>query len=319
MTSVFFSYSHADEDLRNALEKQLAVLKHQGLIDVWHDRKIAVGEEVGPEIDRHLEAADIILLLLSPDFLASDYLYQREAIRALERHDAGTARVIPVILRPCDWQNTPFSKLLAAPRDGRPITRWPDQDEAFLDVVGAIRTALKEINGPQASPVQPSKDRAPVPELRSSPRSSNMRLAKTFTDHDKDSFVDQVFEYIAKYFESSLDELKQRNSGIETRFKQIDAYSFEASIYRDGTKRSSCGIWKGGSGRGASGFGGSIMYSSSGITQNSFNESLSVAFDDQKLFMKSLGISMMNRGENTKLTDGGAAELLWSILIKPLQ
>lgn len=127
MPTLFFSYSHADEALRDQLEKQLAMLKRQGAIETWHDRRIGAGSDFGSEIDDHVNKDDIILLLVSSDFLASDYCYDREMLRAMERHKAGEAVVIPVILRACDWHNAPFGKLNAVPRDGRPVTLWPDR------------------------------------------------------------------------------------------------------------------------------------------------------------------------------------------------
>src|SRR5712692_8907637 len=102
---------HNDEGVRNQLEKHLSALKHQGLIETWHDRRITAGQAFDQEIDAHLESADVILLLISSDFLASDYCYKREMGRAVERHEVGSAIVIPVILRPCDWHDTPFGKL----------------------------------------------------------------------------------------------------------------------------------------------------------------------------------------------------------------
>src|SRR6516165_5669862 len=103
--TLFYSYSHEDEILRDQLEKHLRHLQRQGLISAWHDRQILAGETWEHEIDRHLEMASIILLLISPDFLGSDYCYENEMQRALERHERGEARVIPLILRPCDWQH----------------------------------------------------------------------------------------------------------------------------------------------------------------------------------------------------------------------
>ena len=97
---LFYSYSHRDERLRDRVDTHLAVLKREGLISSWHDRKIGAGVEWKDQIDAHLDRARVILLLVSPDFLASDYCYDREMKRALERHEAGLARVIPVILRP---------------------------------------------------------------------------------------------------------------------------------------------------------------------------------------------------------------------------
>ena len=146
MKSVFFSYSHKDEALRNQLETHLAMLKRQGVISTWHDRRLLAGDNVDQGIANELNQADIILLLVSPDFLASDYCYGVEVVRALERHASNEARVIPVILRPCEWHAAPFGKLLAAPTDGRPVTKWPDPDDAFLNITKAIRTAVG-VNG----------------------------------------------------------------------------------------------------------------------------------------------------------------------------
>lgn len=138
---LFYSYSHKDEELRDVLETHLSMLKRQKVISQWHDRGILAGEEWGGEIDEHLKAADIILLLVSADFLASDYCYDIELKLAMGRHEAGEACVVPVILRPCDWSGAPFGKLQALPRNARPVTTWPNQDEAFTDIAKGIRKA----------------------------------------------------------------------------------------------------------------------------------------------------------------------------------
>ncbi|WP_438036742.1 pentapeptide repeat-containing protein [Sorangium sp. So ce204] len=139
---LFFSYSHEDEGLRNDLEKHLAPLERDGLVRGWHDRRIAAGDEWAGQIDRNLEEADVILLLVSADFLASDYCFDREMKRALERHDAGKARVIPVLLRPTDWHSAPFARLQALPVDGKAVTSWQNQDEAWTEVAKGIRRAV---------------------------------------------------------------------------------------------------------------------------------------------------------------------------------
>ncbi len=91
----------------------------------------------------------IILLLVSQDFLASDYCYEKEMKRALERHEAGEARVIPIILRPTHLEVTPFSKLQALPTEAKPITLWPDRDEAFVDVVRGIQKVIDRLTKPR--------------------------------------------------------------------------------------------------------------------------------------------------------------------------
>jgi hypothetical protein len=142
---IFISYAHEDEDLREKLQKQLAILRRQRLIETWHDRRIGAGAEWAGAIDRELEAADIVLLLVSADFLASDYINDVELKRAMERHKAGTARVIPVILRPCLWQRGDFAKLQALPRNGEPVTsnKWPSQDAALNNVAEGIARVVE--------------------------------------------------------------------------------------------------------------------------------------------------------------------------------
>ena len=131
---VFFSYSHKDEDLCDELNAHLAALKRQSAIKNWTDRRIAAGDEWLNEIKRHLDSADLILLLVSSDFINSDFCYLIETSRALLRHESGDARVIPVIVRPVDWQGLPISKLQALPKDSEPVTSWTDRDEAWLNV-----------------------------------------------------------------------------------------------------------------------------------------------------------------------------------------
>ena len=147
MASVFFSYSHADKSYRDELEKHLAVLRNQGVINMWSDRCIVAGDVIDQEIDANLDAADIILLLVSADFLNSEYCYKREMARALERNESGEARVIPVIIHPCDWQNSPFGKLRATPPDGQAISKFPNHHDAYLAIVTDIRQALEKVSG----------------------------------------------------------------------------------------------------------------------------------------------------------------------------
>jgi hypothetical protein len=160
---VFLSYAHEDRNLAQELERHLSLLKRQGLIDCWFDAEIIPGTEWLAEINHHLNTAQIILLLVSPDFMASDFVFSIEMKHALERHLAGEARVIPLILRPTEWQNTPFGSLKALPRDGKPMTRWSSRDLAFLDVTKGIRQTIEEmVYNPPASLRSVVMDQAPA-------------------------------------------------------------------------------------------------------------------------------------------------------------
>jgi hypothetical protein len=158
--ALFISYSHKDDDLRAKLDTHLSLLKRQNVFDVWHDRRIGAGREWAGEIDSALERADVVLLLVSADFLASDYCYDKEMMRALQRHDQGTARVVPVILRRCDWQSSAFGRLQALPRDGQPVTGYADVDTAFTEVAVALRALANEIRGPGHTPAATSASAA---------------------------------------------------------------------------------------------------------------------------------------------------------------
>jgi hypothetical protein len=140
---LFYSYSHKDKALRANLDTHLIMLERQGVISGWHDRDIEAGDEWAGEISEHLERASLILLLISADFLASPYCYDVEVRRAMERHEAKQARVVPVILRPVDgWHEAPFGKLEALPRQGKAVTTWDNRDEAFADIAGGLRRAV---------------------------------------------------------------------------------------------------------------------------------------------------------------------------------
>lgn len=142
---IFISYAHEDEDYKNKLIKHLIGLKRKSIIKEWHDRKILAGQHLDNEIDAHLLEADIILLMISVDFLNSEYCYEKEMQKALEMHNKNTARVIPIILRKCDWMDSPFSKLNALPTDAKDIKGWDDEDEAYMNIISGIKDVIKNI------------------------------------------------------------------------------------------------------------------------------------------------------------------------------
>jgi hypothetical protein len=151
--TIFFCYAREDETLLNKLKSHLRPLQRQGLIDVWYDRDISAGTEWEQEIKQHLNSAQIVLLLVSPDFMDSDYCYSIEMKRALERHARGDAKVIPIILRHVDWHGEPLGKLQALPTDGKPVKGpdWYDLDSALYDVTAGIRKVVEQLTAPHAS------------------------------------------------------------------------------------------------------------------------------------------------------------------------
>ncbi len=151
--TLFYSYADEDEKLCKELEKHLHILQREGIIAGWHRRKILPGEDQDLINTQQFSSAQIILLLISPDFLASDASHS-EMERAMLRHRAGLAYVIPLLLRPVDWQSVSFARLQALPRNGPPVTKWENRDEAFADIAKDVRHAIEQWNGsllPQSS------------------------------------------------------------------------------------------------------------------------------------------------------------------------
>jgi hypothetical protein len=170
--SLFCSYARKDKVLLDELRVHLKPLEREGLIEVWYDRDISAGTEWEREVSKHLDAAGIILLLVGPDFMGSEYCYGIEMQRALERHQRGEARVIPIILRPCDWFSAPFAKLQMLPADATPVTQWSDHDKAWLSVTQGIRGVL-EGRGKRGVPLSEEQ------EVRAGPASlSSFSLSK---------------------------------------------------------------------------------------------------------------------------------------------
>lgn len=142
---VFLSYSHKDEDIKESLDAHLTTLKRCGFIDTWDDRKIQGGEEWDSLIKKQVLEADIILLLISANFIASEYIWKKELSLAIERHEKKEAVVVPIFIKPCDWTGLAFSKIQGIPRNGMPVTKYPDYDEALMEVAKGVRMIVDKL------------------------------------------------------------------------------------------------------------------------------------------------------------------------------
>ncbi|MEI7869767.1 MAG: SUMF1/EgtB/PvdO family nonheme iron enzyme [Candidatus Methylumidiphilus sp.] len=165
---VFYSYAHTDERYKKKLETCLSAIQREGLIEPWDDRKIMAGQLWAGEIKQSLESADLILLLISPDFIASNYCHEIEMKLALERHEQGLAEVVPIIIRHADWQHSPFAKFQSLPKDSKPVQAWKPQDLAFLDIAEGLR---KHIGGLQQKKLNPSGGSVPKHKVPATARS----------------------------------------------------------------------------------------------------------------------------------------------------
>lgn len=327
MASVFMSYSHADEAMRDRLEAHLAVLKREGVIETWHDRRIVPGDRLDGSIMTEVDTADIFLFLLSADFLASDYCYEVEMGRALEREARGEAVVIPVVLHSCEWMRTPLRKFMALPTDGKPIAKFAYPEDGYMEVVEGIRRAVAArtrqpgavaTQHPGSSIAGAATTRAAAStakELSQSsphPRSSNLAIRKTFTEAEQHAFLEDGFEFIARFFEESLGELQRRNPGVEGRFRRNGADTFTSRAFVGGKQRAQCKIMLGGM------FGRGISFSFDADSSHSSNENLTIRVDDQGLMFEAMMAGITGRS-GKGMSQQGAAEHLWAMFIGPLQ
>jgi hypothetical protein len=204
VTQAFISYSHRDEKSLDRLHTHLALLRREKLIATWYDRNILAGSNFDRDIATRLKDSDLFLALLSPDFLASDYCYEKEMDVALKRHEEGSLRVVPIVLEPCDWKSSPLGRLKALPKDGKPISLWTNENVAYLDVTTELRRLLDE-------PAKKGRERPTrEAEAGANPRpSKRYRIRKDFDSIDRDEFRQKSFGAIEEFFRRSVDELNE--------------------------------------------------------------------------------------------------------------
>lgn len=318
---LFISYSSADRDALTRLRTHLRPLEREGLITPWSDRLLLVGDKFDERIKAELRKARLIAMILSPDFLASEYVNDVELEIAVQRHQEGTARIIPIVYRQCRWRNTPLGHLQATPTDGRPVlsASWTDKDEAWNVVTDDVARAVSSLSDPLDRSDETVKvvEMRPVDGAASSTPSRypaleplavpNMRAAHT--QRDKDRFLASAFAEISEVIKISAQNLSGR---IEADFEQLDARRFIVSVYRDGDKVGGCTVWTGGHSFGA----GSICYlgNDSGDS-NTMNEWFSVEDNGNKLAFRA---SAVTRQEEGLLDARGVAAAIWKKLLEPM-
>jgi len=221
---VFYSYAVEDENLRQELEKHLAILKWKQIISTWHVRQISAGMELAKEINTHLNSAHIILLLVSPDFMASDYCYEVEVRRAMERHALGEACVIPILLRPVVWDGAPFSILQALPTGGTPVTNWANRDSAFEDITLGIQIVTRGIS---------QKFRPPPAHQLADAIIKDYDFALSYASEDRNTAEALAYalrQKGVKVFCYSLDVDKEKR--LSLLGKNLEAYLFDIYLKR---------------------------------------------------------------------------------------
>lgn len=304
----FISYSHQDTGALERLHVHLANLQREGRIETWYDREILAGDVLDDEISQELEQANLILLMVSPDFIASNYCIEREMQRALERHDAGEARVVPIIVEPCDWAAMPqLRRLKAVPKDAVPISDWANANTAYLDVVQEIRRIVDAsgTNTPEPALDEP----APVAPQRGVPR---YRVQRDFDEIDRSEYRDLAFSTIKDYFQRAIGEI-DAVEGLRGRFVDRGANSFGSTVVNRGRQHGTAHITV--HCRNAGLAPGDIYYSfNENAGENTANGGFNVSSDEYEQFLV-LTMAMFGNEPN-RLKPEQAAEYLWNQFIE---
>lgn len=304
--------------------RHLAPLQREGLINLWHDGMLRPGEHLDPAVQAALAASDVVILLVSADFIASEYCYEQEMLRAFARQRDGTARVVPIILRPCQWKGVPIgngetlSEFVALPKDGKAVINWSDPDTALDNAVGAIRDMLKDVGG-NNSRTPTVRGQSPMAAAQHVSRPTGLTnllgIATKPTDLDRDRFLRGGFAATAALFEQNLAELNASDLRIETDFERIDSRSFAASVYLDGKRVGQVSIWHGSdTWRNAL----CLSYDTATGGRNSMNDWLPVEDTPQGLAFTP-GNSMSRRRADGPLDPHGAASYFWDNFLEQVR
>lgn len=301
--SAFISYSHMDEHALERLTKHLVMLRRDGAIDEWFDQKIGAGGEIDSEISENLEKCDLFIALISVDFLSSNYCYDRELKRALERHDQGTMRVLPIIVQPCEWKASPLARLKVLPKDGKAVADWTNENTAWLDVVGQIRRIAEELSNGRSEP-QIAISAKPI-------ATAKYRVKRDFDEIDKLEFRDRAFSEMLDYFLKASEEI----GGIEhvkSKFSRMSDTSFTCTVVNKSRDRGVAHITVHAASQRHS-FGDISYCFQERAAPGNANGWFQIEADDYELHLKQHAFV---RDEKAKFSSIEAAEVLWRELIE---
>lgn len=300
--TAFICYSHADEKYLERLRKHMALLQREEAIVAWTDHQIAAGARLDGTIRDALDDAQLFIALVSPDYLASNYCYEKEFEFALKKADAGALTILPVIVEPCDWLSSPFRQFRALPKDGKPVSEWTNSNLAFLDVVSGIRSLVTD--AASYSEARPSEA-----ALQTHP-GRRMKIKQEFDSIQKSEFADQAFAAIADYFRNSCTEVNGIDD-LRAKYHSMNDNAFTCTVVNRGIKGGREAHITVHNSKGRRHFHGDISYVFEAHAEPvTSNGSIRIAADDYNMFL-TLGYGGMMGREDTKYDAQQAAEALW--------
>lgn len=212
---LFYSYAHEDEPYRDELAGHLKILERRGLIQVWYDRKIVPGQAWAPAIEDALDRAELVLLLLSKDFMESEFIFSVELKKAMARQQAHACEVVPILVRdynidPEDAEDLPFLKLQALPTDLKAVTSWSNRDEAWTNVAKGLRATVKLIRDRRPPVRAPKQSSTPTPAIDTSRDRPAFSVARTHKPAPEgDAMLDRVIDGVM----AQIDAAEMQRSG----------------------------------------------------------------------------------------------------------
>lgn len=303
----FISYSHQDSSMLEILHKHLSQLQRDGTISTWTDEAIPAGGNLEKNISSALTSSNLFISLLSPDYISSNYCFEKEFEKALDMQEREQIIIIPIILEPCDWHNTPFSKFKALPKDGKAISTWENKNTAFLDVIQNIRKLVEAADNTKITSTVLSS--SPVTFSR------NFRVQKDFDSIQKIEFIEKTFSEVKDYLKRYIDEIVQldninkrilvendkdfecllvnRNKiAMESRLEvSINANNQDSSPFSSGAKELNYAIVK---------------------KDRPQNRGFSLAFDDYRMFWTEDSYSYSNSREKREFESKEIAETIFN-------
>ncbi|MBP2498205.1 hypothetical protein ABID82_006920 [Methylobacterium sp. PvP062] len=304
--NAFISYAHADEKHLERLHKHLAMLRRDGRLQAWSDHAIIPGDNVGQTISAALDQSSLFIALVSPDYLNSNYCYEKEFQRALQLQAEGRLRIVAVILEPCDWLNSPFSQILVLPKDGKPVSEWTNENTAYLNAVEGIRRALAATPSPGPDVAAEGTGATATGTAR------RVRVKQQFDAIQKAEYAEAAFRTIQTYFQNACAELHEASDQIRARFELMGPNAFTCTVVNRALMRNGEAHITVRHARGGRMHVGDLSFVyQPHADDGTSNGWMSVEADDYNLFLNAM-IDGLGRSRDEKVTPEQAAERLWN-------
>ena len=298
---IFISYSHKDEAILERLRIHLAMLRREGVVETWDDREIRAGQRVNETIADAHDASTVFMPIVSPDFLASVYCYEKEMQTALEKAEQGKMTIFPVIAEPSDWLASPLQKFKAVPRDGKPISEWTNPNNAYLDVVQELRRVAT--TGVRRTTDTRSTIDAPTNAV------SRVKIRRDFSSIDRGKFRDAAFAEIRKYFSGSIEEFGQIE-GLQGAFEDIDPNAFTCTIVNLSKREAESHLTVRNNKGGQHSLGDITVSFDAYARAGSANELIGVSADEYDQYLE-LGMRFGGHNADRRLSAAQVADILW--------